>query len=260
MNNITTYEELLIKVKEYITDEEELKLIEKAYLYALEAHKDIKRLSGEDYIIHPLNAAYILTTLNADAITLSSALLHDVLKNSDITIDNIEENFGKEIASIVFGVYKVTKLNFDTTGGNSVNAQRQILVGLSEDVRVIMIKLAERLHNMRTLDAQPLEKRKQKALETMQIFAPIAHGIGMNKIKGELEDISLKYVKPEAYRSVIDKLAETKDDRDKYVEDMITSISNLLKENKIEFEIKGRSKGIYSIYKNQRITPSTVRP
>ena len=102
---------------------------------------------------------------------------------------------------------------------------------------------------MRTLDAQPLEKRKQKALETMQIFAPIAHGIGMNKIKGELEDISLKYVKPEAYRSVIDKLAETKDDRDKYVEDMITSISNLLKENKIEFEIKGRSKGIYSIYK-----------
>lgn len=249
MNNIETYDQLLDKVKTYIHDEKEIELINKSYEYALKAHDKVKRLTGEDYIIHPINAAYILTSLNADSTTLASALLHDVLKNENIKIEDIEENFGKDIANIVLGVTKITKLNFSFNSKDDVNKQRQILVGLSEDVRVIMIKLAERLHNMRTLDVHSKEKQKLKATEALEIYAPIAHGIGMSKIKSELEDISLKYAKPEGYRSVVDKLDETKEERDKYVEAMINEVSNLLTENGIKHEIKGRSKGIYSIFK-----------
>ena len=153
------------------------------------------------------------------------------------------------MADIVAGVDRITKLDFSLNSKDAVNKQRQILVGLSEDVRVLMIKLAERLHNMRTIASQPKEKRKQKAIETLEVYAPIAHGIGMNKVKSELEDISLKYAKPEGYRSVLDKLDETKEERDKYVEEMIKEVSSLLNENGIKHEIKGRSKGIYSIFK-----------
>ncbi len=249
MNNIESYDQLLESLKEYIHDQADLDLIQKSYEYATNAHKGIKRRSGEDYITHPLNTAYILTSLNADSTIISAAILHDVLKNEDITYDDILNNFGKDIADIVNGVSKLTNLNFELETKDDINKQRKILVGLTEDVRVLMIKLAERLHNMRTIESQPLEKQKEKALETLEIYAPIAHGIGMGKIKSELEDISLKYAKPEGYNSVVSKLNETKEQRDKYIETMIKEVSNLLDENNIKHKIKGRSKGIYSIFR-----------
>lgn len=230
-------------------NEEEWSLVLKAYNYAVLAYQNMKRVNGEDYIIHPLNTAYILTDMKVDNITLAAAILHDVLKNENYKIEDIEKEFGKEISSIVEGVYKITKLDFDTSKIDKINNQRKIIVGLCDDVRILIIKLAERLHNMRTLDVMPADKQRKKALETSEIYAPIAHGLGMSKIKSELDDLSLKYTKKEAYQAVLDKLDETKEQRDIYVREMMEQISNMLKENNIEFEIKGRSKSIYGIYK-----------
>ncbi len=249
MYNIETYEQLKDVINEYIKDEQELKLIDESYKFAKKAHENVKRLSGEDYITHPINTAYILTSLKVNSTILSAALLHDTLKNENIKIEDIKEIFGQDIASIVDNVNKITKLTFKLESKDDINKQRKILVGLSEDVRVIMIKLAERLHNMRTIESQEEAKRKEKAIETLEVYAPIAHGIGMGKIKSELEDISLKYANKEGYRSVVDKLDETKEERDKYIDTMIKEVSNLLNENNIEHKIKGRSKGIYSIFK-----------
>ncbi len=244
---ITSLEEL--KKKAPYLKNENWDLIKKAYEYAKFVHQDMKRKNGEDYLLHPLNVAFILTTYKVDDITISSAILHDVLKNKEYTLEDIETNFGKEIASIVNGVYVITKLDFDTSKVDKINYQRKIIVGLCDDVRILMIKLADRLHNMRTLEAMPLEKQKQKAIETLEIYAPIAHGIGLNKMKSELEDLSLKYAKPDAYQTVLDKLDETKEQRDFYVLKMQEEIEKLLKENNIDFSIKGRSKSIYGIYK-----------
>ena len=244
-----TYEDLLEKVKEYIKPEE-IEIIEKAYNYAKEKHENEKRLTGEDYIDHPLNVAYILTDIKADYQTLCAALLHDVYEDPDIIDEELSKEFSKEIVSLVDGVNKINKLNFDVNGNNSTTqAQRKILVGLSEDVRVIIIKLANRLHNMRSLWVHSEEKQKAKASETLEILVPIANRLGMSKIKSELEDLCLRYLKPDAYFSIIEQLNKSKAERDKAVKDMMNKVSNLLNENKITHEIKGRSKSIYGIYK-----------
>lgn len=245
------YEDLIEKVKTYITNEEDLKLIDKAYNFAKEQHFGVKRMTGEPYIEHPLNVAYILTEINADAATICAGLLHDVLEDCDVTKEEMASIFNDEIANLVDGVTKINKLNFDTSNGSSVMiaTQRKILVGLCEDVRVIIIKLADRLHNMRTLWVHPEEKQKEKAIETLEILTPIAHRLGMNKIKSELEDLSLRYYKPEVYYSIVEQLNQSKVERDKVVEEMKTSVSKLLDQNSIKHEIKGRAKSIYSIYK-----------
>ena len=245
------YEDLIEKVKTYITNEEDLKLIDKAYNFAKEQHFGVKRMTGEPYIEHPLNVAYILTEINADAATICAGLLHDVLEDCDVTKEEMASIFNDEIANLVDGVTKINKLSFDTSNGSSVMiaTQRKILVGLCEDVRVIIIKLADRLHNMRTLWVHPEEKQKEKAIETLEILTPIAHRLGMNKIKSELEDLSLRYYKPEVYYSIVEKLNQSKVERDKVVEEMKTSVSKLLDQNSIKHEIKGRAKSIYSIYK-----------
>ena len=202
------YEDLMINVKSYIKNKEEIKLIEKAYEYAKEKHFGITRMTGEPYIEHPLNVAYILTEINADSATICAGLLHDILEDCDVTKQEMAEFFSEEIANLVDGVTKINKLNFDGTLGSSIMiaTQRKILVGLCEDVRVIIIKLADRLHNMRTLWVHTEEKQKEKAIETLEILTPIAHRLGMNKIKSELEDLSLRYSKPQVYYSIVEQL------------------------------------------------------
>ena len=242
-------EKLISKSSKYINDEASLDTIKKAYYYAKDKHQGQLRKSGEDYIVHPLATAIILTDVYADKATICAGLLHDVIEDCNTTKAEISEEFGEEIAELVYGVTKISKINFSTENEALVEYYKKIIVGMSEDVRVIIIKLADRLHNMRTLRALPEVKQKKIAKETLEILAPIAHHLGINKIKSELEDLSLRYLKPDVFYDIAEKLNNTKLERDQAVADMLTSVSNLLNAHGIKHEIKGRSKSIYSIYR-----------
>ena len=242
------FDKLYDTVSKYMNDEE-LDVVKKAYSFAKKLHFGVKRLTGEDYIFHPVNVAYILTENKADVSTICAALLHDILEDTDVTYEELETEFGTEIVKLVDGVTKINKLNFVGEAEADLANHRKILVGLCEDVRVIIIKLADRLHNMRTLWVHSVKKQKMKAKETLDILTPIAHRLGMNHIKSELEDLSLRYYKPDVYFTVVEKLNKTKVEREQYVEEMIHEVSTLLDENHIKHEIKGRSKSIFSIYK-----------
>ena len=242
-----TFETLLDGATTYI-DEEGITLLKKSYEYASIIHKGQKRLSGEDYISHPLNTAYILVKIHSDYQTLCAALLHDVIKTNNISYNELEANFGTEIATLVKEVTKINKLSLSADSLYQINYYKKILIGLCEDVRVIIIKLADRLHNMRTLWAIPEEKQKEKAKETLEILAPIAHRLGIHYIKSEVEDLSLRYYKPDVYYDIVTRLNNTKMERDTVILEMKTKISQMLNEHNIKHEIKGRSKSIYSIY------------
>ena len=244
-----TFDELREKVSTYIKDEKDLKLLSSAYLFAYEKHFGQKRLSGEDYIVHPLNVAYILADINADISTLCAALLHDTIEDCEVTVEELTNKFGSEIASLVNGVTKINRLKFSCDNEALIANHRKILVGLCEDVRILILKLADRLHNMRTIWILSEKSQKANARETLDILTPIAHRLGMNKIKSELEDLSLRYLKPEAYFGIVEKLNKTKMERDRIVAEMMADVSDTLNRNGIKHEIKGRSKSIYSIYK-----------
>lgn len=246
--DIITFDEVIEKAKSYITSEEEIGLITKAYELAEGKHNGQFRKSGEPYIIHPLNVAIILTDVYADHETICAALLHDVLEDCDCTREEMEDVVGIEITKLVEGVTKLSKLHFSTENEYLIEYYKKIIVGMSEDVRVIIIKLADRLHNMRTLWALPETKQKQKAKESLEILAPIAHHLGIHKIKSELEDLSLRYLKPEVFYDIAEKLSKTKLERENAVNVMQQSVSDLLTEHNIVHEIKGRAKSIYSIY------------
>ena len=243
-----TIDDLIERFKKYNDNEEDIDLIRKAYDYAEKKHFGQKRISGDDYILHPLNVALILTEISADASCMAAALLHDTIEDSDATKEEIEKLFGTEVALLVDGVTKINKLNFSSDSEASAANQRKILVGLSEDPRVIIIKLADRLHNMRTINVLSVEKQKKKAKETLEILTPVAHRLGIYKIKSELEDLSLRYLKPDAYFDIVEKLNQKKSERDAAIGKMIGEVSDLLNEHNIPHEIKGRSKSIYSIY------------
>ena len=247
--NKYTIDDLVKKASFYIEKEEELNKIRDAYKFAFEKHSGQYRRSGEPYIYHPLCTAIILTTVNADCDTICAGLMHDVIEDCDVTKSELEEIFGKDIAKLVDGVSKITKMHFSTENEALVEYYKKIIVGMSEDVRVIIIKLADRLHNMRTLWALPSDRQKVKAKEVLEILAPIAHHLGIHKIKSELEDLSLRYLKPDVFYDIAEKLNTTKLERDNAVAEMITTVSDMLREHNILFEIKGRSKSIYSIYK-----------
>jgi len=245
-----TFEELIEVIKTYNTNLEELEIIKKAYNYAREKHLDEKRLTGDDFIDHPLSVAYILTDIKADYATISAALLHDVYTDRKEIQEELSKEFDEDIVSLVDGICKLNKINFETDGSNDkIKSQRKILVGLSEDVRVIIIKLANRLDNMRSLWVLSEEKQKEKATETVEILVPIANRLGMSKIKGELEDLCLRYLKPDAYFSIVELLNKSKTERDDAVKNMMEHVSELLNKENITHEIKGRSKSIHSIYK-----------
>lgn len=243
-----TLDDLLEKAKVYIKSDEDIELIKKAYLFASKAHAGQLRLTGDDYMLHPLNVALILTEIYADAQTLSAALLHDVINFANVTIEEIEKEFGPEMKALVDGISRINKLSLSADNEALVSYHKKILVGLSGDVRIIILKIADRLHNMRTLWAIPENKRKEKAKETLEILVPIAHRLGINHIKSELEDLSLKYLKPDVYNDILEKLSESRAELDKSVDKMMESVSKILDENNIPHEMKGRSKSVYSIY------------
>lgn len=248
VNENLTYDRLMEKLKTYL-NETDLKQIEEAYQFASLCHEGETRLTGDDYMEHPLNVAYILAEINADGATICAGLLHDVLEDNRVTKEELEEKFGHEITSLVDGVTVINKLSFSGEKEAILANHRKILVGLSEDVRVIIIKLADRLHNMRTLWVIPEKSQKEKAKETLDILVPIASRLGMNSFKSELEDLCLRYMKPDIYFGIVEQLNQTKAERDKSVRDMIQAVSKLLDDAGIKFKIKGRAKSIYSIYK-----------
>ena len=243
----TTIDDLIARLS-YINSDEEKEEIRKAYLFADMKHRGQFRKSGEAYIIHPLNVGIILTTIYADSETIEAALLHDVLEDTDCTKEEMEKEFGSEVTKLVLGVTKLSKIHFSTENDYLIDYYKKIIVGISEDVRAIIVKLADRLHNMRTLWALPTEKQHKIAKESLEILAPIAHHLGIHKIKSELEDLSLRYLKPEIFYDIAEKLNNTKLERDKTVMEMMTEVTNLLTNHEIVHEIKGRSKSIYSIY------------
>lgn len=244
MKSTITFEDLEEKLK----TRENFAEIKKAYLYALKEHEGMKRLTGDDFITHPLEVTNILIDLNVDDTTIIASLLHEVINNGEATSEDLVENFGEEVALIVNSVSKINKLELPDNNESSIIYLRKILVGLSEDVRVLYIKLADRLHNMRTNWAVNPNKQKQKATETMEVLVPIAHRLGINSIKSELEDLCLFYLKPDVYNDILERLNATVQDLNDYLEEMKESIIEILTEAGIRFEIKGRVKSIYSIY------------
>ena len=248
MKSSITYDDLYNKVKKVFKNQDELDIINKAYEFAKERHQGRKRLNGDDYINHPLEVANILVDLNCDYITIAAALLHETVNHSDATLDEIYDNFGTEIGNIVKSISKINRLELKDDQDSSAAYLRKVLVGLSEDVRVLFIKLADRLHNMRTLEVLPVAEQKAKANETEAVLIPIAHRLGINSIKSELEDLCLKYTKPEIYNDIVERLEASREELTDLLNDMKRSISELLTENGVEFKIKGRVKSVHSLY------------
>ena len=244
------YKELL-RISYQSLNKEDKKLIRKAFDYAVDAHQKQRRRSGEAYIFHPIAVAKIVASeIGLDAISIASALIHDVVEdNNDHSIEKIEKEFGQNISKIVDGLTKIGKLNTKGYSDVSIQAEnyRKMLLTLNDDVRVIIIKIADRLHNMQTLSSMPYEKQIQKASETLYIYAPLAHRIGLYNIKTELEDLGLKFTDPETYDEISKKVVESKKDQDKYIDKFNSIISSTLTKEKLKYSIKGRTKSIYSI-------------
>ncbi|MHA3045913.1 RelA/SpoT family protein [Riemerella anatipestifer] len=247
--------EILARYKDLISstyrtlNEEQNKLIRKAFDIALDAHKDQRRKTGEPYIYHPIAVAKIVAEeIGLGATSIACALLHDVIEDSDYTYEDIKKIFGEKIASIVNGLTKISVMNNQNISIQSEN-YRKLLLTLSEDFRVILVKIADRLHNMRTLDSMRPDKQKKIASETVYIYAPLAHRLGLYNIKSELEDLSLKYNNPEVYTEITSKLDLAKEQREGYLEEFKNEVSEYLSKEELDFKIKGRTKAISSIYR-----------
>ncbi len=229
-------------------DEDDKKLIRKAFNVAVEAHKDARRKSGEPYIYHPIAVARIVAEeIGLGATAIACALLHDVVEDTDITLKDIEGMFGKKVASIIDGLTKISGV-FDASSSLQAENFRKMLLTLAEDVRVILIKLADRLHNMRTLESMERTKQLKIASETLYLYAPLAHRLGLNNIKTELEDLGLKYTEPEIYNNIDQKLKDTQAERARYIHRFIVPLRQVLLEQKFKFRIFGRPKSVYSIW------------
>lgn len=239
---------LLENVKRYINDDCQLELITKAYYCAANLHADQKRESGEEYIVHPFSVAFILSDMYADANTIAAALLHDTIEDAEIPKKVLADLFNQDIANLVDGVTKISGLNFSNKREANATNTRRIITSINEDVRIIIIKLADRLHNMRTLQFKSEFKQKENALETMEIFVPLAYNIGAYRLKSELEDLAFKYLKPSEYIGIEDELQKINRDTKPAVEEMLKDISNMLHDEAIPHDIKIRTKNIYGIY------------
>ena len=230
--------------------EANVELVEKAYHFAEEAHAGQKRKSGEPYFIHPRTVAGILADLMLDAPTIAAGLLHDTVEDCEnVTLEVIEKEFGQEVALLVDGVTKLKRLDFTSRVEQQAESIRKMILAMSKDIRVVLIKLADRLHNMRTLKSQPPESQKRIAQETLDIYAPIAHRLGVYKIKQELEDLCLRYLDPEGYQNLIVKVGMKRAEREANIRAVISTLSDKIKEMNIHYEIDGRPKHFYSIYR-----------
>ena len=257
----TLYEELIIRVRKYHPSTD-ISLIRKAYRIASDAHKGQARKSGEPYIIHPLCVAIILADLELDKETIVAGLLHDVVEDTIMTDEEIKEEFGQDVALLVDGVTKLEKLNFHGEQGNQdkdaeklerqAENLRKMFLAMARDIRVILIKLADRLHNMRTLQHMRPEKQQEIARETLDIYSPIAQRLGISKIKVELDDLSLKYLEPEAYYDLVDKIAVRKSVRERYIQTIVDEVSEHIQNAGIKAQIDGRIKHFFSIYKKMK--------
>ncbi len=242
-----TLDDLIKKLEEY--NPEEIEKVKKAYNYAKDFHTGQMRESGEPYITHPLNVAYILAEMHADGDTICAGLLHDTIEDTNVTKEDIAHDFNQNIALLVDGVTKLAKMNFSSKQDQNSANTRKIITSITDDVRIIIIKLADRLHNMRTLEFKTEFKQKENAIETMEIFVPLAYYIGAYRIKSELEDIALRYLKPDMYKKIKEKLVNIEIDNKKILEEMLFKIKKLLQDKRIPNEIKVRTKNIYGIYK-----------
>lgn len=226
--------------------------VTKAYQLAEEAHKDQRRVSGEPYILHPLAVAQILADMKIDTTTITASLLHDVVEDTSYTLDDIKKMFGKEVAFLVDGVTKLSRLNYRTKEDQQLNSMRKMFLAMAKDVRVVVIKLADRLHNMRTLRYMRSDKQKRIAQETLEIFAPLAHRLGIFNIKWELEDLSFRYLEPDKYYDLVDQMKQKRHVREEIVNEAIDVLKKALDEAHIHCEINGRPKHFYSIYKKMK--------
>jgi len=251
------FNRLIEKVKKY-NPQCNFELLRKAYEISKEAHKGQQRASGEPYIMHPLEVARILADMELDCESLVAAILHDVIEDTPYSYNDIKEMFGEQVAMLVDGVTKLSKIPYTTKEEQHIENLRKMFLAMAKDIRVILIKLADRLHNMRTLKSMSEDKQLAKAHETMEVYAPLAHRLGMSRIKWELEDISLRYLDPIAYREIAESIAQKRQEREAYIKSIIDMLYSRLKEIGIEGYIEGRPKHFYSIYRKMYAQNKTI--
>ena len=235
------FQDVLDVCSTYITKPESIDLIKKAYDFIMVKHEGQKRKSGEPYTIHLIWVAYILSTLETGPITIAAGLLHDVMEDCDVSHEEMVERFGEEITTLVEGVTKINKMPFKDEADVYAENHRKIYIAMAKDIRVILIKLADRLHNMRTLEYMRPDKQQRISRETLEVYAPIAHRLGINDIRIELEDLCLYYLDPKAYKEISDLLEEKRSERRESVDKMMQSVKQLLDENHIDYRMKGRA-------------------
>ncbi|WP_425061376.1 GTP pyrophosphokinase [Sporomusa carbonis] len=250
-DNKPNIENLIAKIKSYQPDAP-LSLVDKAYQLAYSAHAGQLRVSGEEYICHPLGVATILADLQIDAVTISASLLHDVVEDTEVTLEMLEKEFGKEIAMLVDGVTKLSRIEYKSKEEQQLENYRKMFLAMAKDIRVVLIKLADRLHNMRTLKYMAPHKQQEISRETLEIFAPLAHRLGISNIKWELEDLSFRFLEPEKYYKLVEQVKQKRKEREEIITEAITLMSERLEAVGISAEIQGRPKHFYSIYKKMK--------
>lgn len=259
INENTEPQKSLVELQEMIRayhPVSDMETIREAYEYAVEAHKGQKRISGEPYIVHPLEVAIILAELELDKETIVAGLLHDVVEDTGITLEQLSERFGSEVALLVDGVTKLSRIEYISKEEQQAENLRKMFLAMAKDIRVILIKLADRLHNLRTLKYHQTPKQVEIAKETIEIFAPIAHRLGIYKIKWELEDLAFRFIDPERYFNLVDGIAQTRKKREEYINSVIVILKEKLTSMGINVDIEGRPKHLYSI--NEKMIKQNV--
>jgi guanosine-3',5'-bis(diphosphate) 3'-pyrophosphohydrolase len=251
------FEDMLEKLQSYQPDAD-LDYLRRAYIFSAKVHQGTSRLSGEPYLVHPIEVAGILTDLKMDYVTVACGLLHDTVEDTDTTVEEIAEYFGDEAASVVDGLTKIARIEFKTREEQQAENFRKMILAMSKDIRVILIKVADRLHNMRTLEHLKPERRRAIAQETLDIYAPLANRLGLGRIKWELEDLCLKYLEPEVYKELVTKISAKREDREEYINELIAIVNAHMEKNGLPGRVMGRPKHYYSIYQKMKKQGITV--